>query len=247
MDIRGNTRLRETLAAEYALGTLSGAARRRFERWMRNDAELRAIVVAWSERLAPLVDAIAPVAPPARVWHAIEARLPGFSARHAMAVGWWDRLTLWRGLSGVLAAVTAIAIAVALRPAPLPVVEVQTRIVEVETTPAAVATLTDPRTAAPVAVVFASRNGHELIVKVADDVRVPDGQALQLWSTPNGKDLTSVGLLPPVVPGKPVRVEAVDAAQIGHAAAFGLSLEPAGGSPQPTHVLGLGALVRIAT
>jgi anti-sigma-K factor RskA len=247
MDIRGNAPLRETLAAEYALGTLSCAARRRFERWMRNDAELRAIVVAWSERLVPLVDAIAPVAPPARVWRAIEARLTGFSARHGNApIGWWDRVTLWRGLSSAFAAVAAIAVAVALRPVP-PVVEIQTRAVEVETTPAAVATITDPKTAAPVAVVFASKSGRALVVKVSADVQVPEGQALQLWTTTNGKEMRSVAVWRPVVPGEQAHFDAVDAAQVGSAVAFGLSLEPAGGSPKPTHVLGLGALVRIAS
>ena len=41
------------------------------------------------------------------------------------------------------------------------------------------------------------------------------------------------------------RVRAEGQAIAQSAKAFGLSLEPAGGSPQPTQVLGLGALVRL--
>jgi anti-sigma-K factor RskA len=251
MKTTGNEPLRELLAAEYALGTLRDGARRRFERWMREDAELRALAFAWSERLAPLIDAVESHAPPSRVWDAIEARLPGFSARHGSAApraaAWWDRLGLWRGLSAAFAVIAAVAIALAIRPAVPPEIltRTETQVVEVETLPLAVATLTDPKSGAPVAVVMASKTGRDMVVKIAADVKVGEGKVLQLWSTPNGKDLVSMGVLPAVAAGESIHLTALDVAQVGAAKAIGLSLEPAGGSPQPTHVLGLGALVRL--
>src|SRR5258708_38048447 len=67
--------LQERLAAEYALGTLRGAARAHFRRWMREDAAIARTVSEWEARLAPLAQAVSPRNPPARVWNEILARL----------------------------------------------------------------------------------------------------------------------------------------------------------------------------
>jgi anti-sigma-K factor RskA len=237
MNSRGNQPLRELLSAEYALGTLRGAARRRFERWLRADPELRATAAQWGEHLVRMTDAVAPVTPPARVWEAIEARLPG--AAPAVRAAWWDRLGLWRGLAAAFALVAAVSIAVALRPA-----STNVQFVAEESLPGAIATIADPKTGRAVGVFIASRPGQDALVQIASDVVVGPGQALQLWSSPNGTDMVSMGVLPVVQAGQPIRLSRVDAEQVAKAKAIGLSLEPAGGSPQPTHVLGLGALVR---
>ncbi len=266
MNIQANERLRELLAAENALGTLRGGARRRFERWARADDSLGALALAWSERLAPLVDAIPSKMPPRRVWDAIEARLPGRSqgVQPTAATGWWDRVGLWRGLSATFATIAAVALAFTLRPqpvveprivqaepkvieAPPKVVPAEPRIVEVEKMPDAVATLVDAKSGTPVAVVFATKGGTSLMVRVTTDTPVDDGKALQLWMAPNdAKALVSLGILPDAARGEAVAVPGVDAATLARAKAFGLSLEPASGSAQPTRVLGLGALVRLS-
>ena len=249
MRIDGKEVLREMLSAEYALGTLRGGARRRFERWMRGDGGLRAIVGQWSDRLAPLIDEIPSTVPPQRVWDAIEARLPGFSARHATPVqtGWWDRVVLWRGLSAAFATIAVMAIGMAIRPAPVvppKIVQVQ---VPVPAPPSAIATLVDPKTNAPVAIVMASAKGDVVSIKVLPDVQVPEGKVLQLWMAPSDADgLLSMGVLPGDPRLAPTEVASVGATSVKRAKAFGLSLEPAGGSPQPTRVLGLGALIRVA-
>ncbi len=215
MDIRGNETLREMLAAEYAVGTLSGGARRRFERWMREDAALRRLAFKWSERLAPLTAGVEPVAPPERVWIAIQTRMRGARAA-PVAVPWWDRVGLWRGLAGAFATVALVALAVALREstierpttivrveqpaveappkivqappkiieAPPKIVESPPKIVEVPALPDAVATIVDPKSGAPVAVVFEADHGNALLVKVAGNVDVAAGKDLQLWMAP---------------------------------------------------------------
>jgi len=68
-------RLRDKLAAEYVLGTMTGRVRARFQRLFRYDATLRRDVTAWETRLAPLADLTSAVNPPARVWRAITARI----------------------------------------------------------------------------------------------------------------------------------------------------------------------------
>ena len=258
MDTRGNARLREMLAAEYALGTLRGGARRRFERWTRRDPELLALALAWSGRLAPLIDVMPSRFPPPRVWEAIEARLPGRlqSGQPAAPFGWWNRVGPWRGLSAALATTAVVALAWGLRPQLVVeprVVQVEPqvrpaepRVVEVDRIPDAVATLVDAKSGKPVAVVFATGGGRALMVKVASDVVVDEGKGLQLWMAPSdAKGLVSLGMLPPSR-GEPVPVAGADAATVARAKAFGLSLEPAGGSPKATRVLGFGDLVRLS-
>ncbi len=246
MNTRGNDRLRHMLAAEYALGTLRGPARRRFETWSRDDPELRAMALEWSEYLAAFTDRIAPAPPPRRVWEAIEARLPGGSiARSPLATSpWWDRLAVWRGLTVAFAAMATLALGLAMRPqavvAPPPVAQAL---------PQAVATISDPKSGHPVAFVMASERGDALIVKIASDVDIPAGKDLQLWVAPNDvKEMVSMGLVPASAKTTAFRVVGPsDVGMLAKAAAFGLSLEPAGGSKQPTQVLGLGNVMRVSS
>jgi len=107
MNIRGNDALRQKLASEYVLGTLKGGARRRFEGWLHNDADLRHITAEWRQRLEPMAEFATPVAPPKRVWQQIEQRL------HLAPQGRWslwrDALSFWRGLGLASSAIAALA------------------------------------------------------------------------------------------------------------------------------------------
>ena len=71
----------QQLAAAYALGTLRGPARRRFERMAREDGTLRGLVDRWQLELATLADNVPAVDPPARVWRDIEGRIAPAPAR----------------------------------------------------------------------------------------------------------------------------------------------------------------------
>jgi anti-sigma-K factor RskA len=64
--------LRQQLAAEYALGTLRGRARVRFEKLLRGDAGLASEVTFWHERLSEFATRLKPVAPREVVWTALE-------------------------------------------------------------------------------------------------------------------------------------------------------------------------------
>lgn len=67
--------LRRALAADYAIGLMSTAARRRFEQLLLNDAALRAEVAQWQETLASLTEAVPEQPVPDRVWRGITARI----------------------------------------------------------------------------------------------------------------------------------------------------------------------------
>ncbi len=110
--------LRDRLAAEYALGTLRGAARRRFERVLAADRSLRDLVQDWELRLNLLAESAPAVAPQPRVWQRIEQRLGGPAPISEGALSrWWNSLGFWRGASLLAAAAAAaLAVFIATRP-----------------------------------------------------------------------------------------------------------------------------------
>lgn len=105
----------EALAAEHALGVLSGPERAEAEARLARDPDFARLVDAWRVRLAPLAQAVAPVAPSPAVWSAVERALP---ANDNIAVR--RRLRFWRGATvgslGLAAASLAFAVLLANRP-----------------------------------------------------------------------------------------------------------------------------------
>lgn len=75
------------LAAEYVLGTLTGAARRRFETWMLESPRVRRQVWYWERRFQALNGAIPERRPPTAVWRKVRGRIDrrGSGTRNL----WW--------------------------------------------------------------------------------------------------------------------------------------------------------------
>lgn len=104
----------DALAAEHALGVLGGAERREAERRIAEDPAFAAAVEAWRERLQPLADGLAPVAPPPRVWAAVERALPANDNAALRRIRFWRTAT---AASLTLAAASvALAVFVGSRP-----------------------------------------------------------------------------------------------------------------------------------
>lgn len=221
-------KLRDALAAEFVLGTLQGAARKRFRRHMRDDNDLRRRVAQWEEHLAPLIDAIPERQPPPRVWQKIAARLDFDRPRRG---GFWNSLTFWRGLglaaSGVAA---ALLVAVAVRP-PAPEIPPQVaRPAPAELVPAYVAVLNDAKTQKPVILVSVARESNELIVKALVEQTLTAEQVLELWALPVEGNPRSLGLVN--ASGRTsLRLAARAEETLGTVPALAVSLEPRGGSP----------------
>lgn len=212
--------LRELLAAEYALGTLHGRARQRFEHFLHDDPALRDLVASWEERLMPMNRQAKRIVPPAAAWRSIQHEL-GLAARRAQP--WSANLGFWRSF-----AITSSALAIAL------LIYIG-NLHEPATGPAYVAVLTDA-SAQPVVLVTAAPDRTEVRVEaVAGNLAVP-GHSLELWLLP-GQDRApvSLGLVPAEGSGafalpQPLRSDLT----VG--VVLAVSLEPAGGSPtgQPT-------------
>lgn len=215
MNLRNRPELQERLAAEYALGTLRGAARRRFERWMREDAATALAVSRWQELLAPLAEAVAPVAPPARVWRAIRERLGEQGRRR----GFWDSVALWRPLGIAASGLAAILLTVVLLFTP-----------EKEDSAAYFAVLSDAKTQKAVLLVSAGVKSDQLVLRTLDPAIHVAGKSLELWALPKGGAPKSLGLVSREDRSKLKLVSAAEQSLAG-VPALAVSLEPSGGSP----------------
>lgn len=230
MKIKGKTELQERLAAEYALGTLRGAARRRLQRWMQEDAALAMAVARWESRLAPMAGAVAPAQPPARLWRAIQQQI----GPQAPARGLWESLAFWRNLgfaaSGMAAALLVATILVSQQPreaAPSPVV---LRVPSEEVPASYLAVLSEPKTQKAVLVAWAGQKSDKLWLTTLDPaIHVPE-KSLELWALPKSGAPKSLGL---VAEGQKhvLQLAAIADQSLGEIPALAVSLEPKGGSP----------------
>ena len=206
--------LADRLAAEYVLGTMRGAARRRFTALLPAHSALRAAVGEWQTRLQPLAAGVAPVAPSDAVWLRIERRL--FSATGSTApTRWWQRLGLWQGATG-FATVAAVGLALVLsQPQPVapPIVIV-------------LSANPDARGLEPARFVASvTPDGRALVLKPLN-AAAPVGRAYELWSVPGSGAPRSLGLVSHQQATTVVRARLLEGT-----AAFAVSLEPSGGSP----------------
>ncbi|WP_428416501.1 anti-sigma factor [Methylibium sp.] len=205
--------LADRLAAEYVLGTLRGAARRRFEALLPAHPALAAAVAGWQARLLPLSAAVTPVPPSPGVWSRLERRLFAGAATPAR---WWQRLGLWQGVSA-FATVAALALGLVLSQ-PQPVQP-----------PIIVVIAPNPEAAGVLQAGFAAgltRDGRALVLQPIHPVVPGSGRAFELWAVPPQGAPRSLGL---------VSGEQATTVQRGlllrDTAAFAVSLEPSGGSP----------------
>ena len=215
----------EALAAEYVLGSLHGAARRRFERWMMESVRVRQEVWFWEEKLGHLGTRIEEEQPPASVWAGIERRLwpqtgkvvPVEAANEAS--GRW----FWPGWS-LLATAAALVLAVMLVQQPGP--RMDDRLSGAIVT----ADVSDP-----LWLVSESSLDKQLKLRPVAAPAAQQGKDYELWIVPEDGQPLSLGVIPV---GDTYRVTLDDEARklLSNSRTLAISLEPVGGSPtgQPT-------------
>ena len=216
MNIRNNPILRQKLAAEYVLGTLKGGARRRFEGWMHQDADLRNIAAQWRQRLTPMTEFAGAVTPPASLWRGIERRL---ALRRATGWRFWlsDNLSFWRGLGMVSTGFAALLMVIVLLNQPVDAPNI-----------AYVATLTDDK-AQTALLVTADREHNALDVRVITSAQVAADKSLHLWAVPKSGNPRSLGVLA----SNRGSFKLADNAVSADVVVLAVTLEPKGGSPDP--------------
>jgi anti-sigma-K factor RskA len=220
-----NPELRDRLAAEYALGTLRGAARRRFQRLMGDDPGLRELALDWEMRLNDMAAVVKPVTPRPEVWQAIDRALgPVPRPQHerpGLLNVLWESLGFWRASAfGGLAVAAALLLFIAFgRPPVAP----ETRYIAV---------LIDDK-ATPVLVASLEAEDGKLSIKSVKPTNVAADKDLELWLVPpqQGASPRSLGVLKGMQAlVKLTKGDTIDLTQ----GALAVSLEPAGGSPSGT-------------
>ena len=200
----------DELASEYVLGTLPAEQRNEVEQRLQHDAELRAAVDAWEQRLLPLTALAEPVPPSAQLWRRIE-----HSTASARSTPWWDLLALWRGLAGAGLLTTLVLAALLLTRPPT-------------TEPSFVVVLVAPQDKAPGWVIQAS-NHQQLQLIPLGVMEVPADKALQFWTKGDGwQGPVSLGL---VKPGQTLSVPLDKLPPLTPNQLFELTLEDPRGSP----------------
>lgn len=227
----GHPERADRLAADYALGTLRGGARRRFERLMPAHPALAEAARRWHVRLQLLAGQVTPVEPPERVWHSIQTRLFGSANDpHGMAGERPDgaagvtaekrhrgQLLLWRGVSAGALAASLVLGAMLTRPTP----QAPPVVIVLRSTPEGVQLVPTGFVAS------VSADGRALVLKPLAPVTLDRAQALELWAVPKAGAPRSLGL---IAPGDtPTTVNRANL--LLDTSAFAVSLEPAGGSP----------------
>ena len=174
------------LAREYALGTLVGGARRRFERLLQSSPEARAEVNRWQEVLASLTAALPPLQPREQAWQGISQRLGlrSLDTAQGPASAWWRRWWNGRVLGGALAGALAslVASTVLLHNNPAWLGHETPR----DELPASyVGLLSDP-SGKPTVLLSSRRHGRVLTAKLLQALPAPAGQVRMLWAFPKG-------------------------------------------------------------
>lgn len=198
----------DLLAAEYVLGTLPGPERSAARDRAETDGAFAARIRDWEDRLAPLNDGYAD-APAPDMLPQIEARLFGAPAP-ARERGRW--LWGWRGatLGGAISAAIVYLALFLMQPAPAPLI-LQA---ELATEAADLRVLARWDAAA-----------GELELSRLAGAAAPEGQDYELWLIGADGVPRSLGLVQADVTRLAVALEA--------GLTLAISLEPAGGSPEP--------------
>jgi anti-sigma-K factor RskA len=214
----------EILAGEYVMGLLDAAEMLAVRRQAMTDPRLTRSISDWEMRLYPMVDLVAPVAPPAELWGRIERELavpdatgPTVVPMRAAAgarTSVWRGVNLWRATTAASLALAAAFAAIAFLPHPAEPVA--------QSTLAALSPMGGP---APAFLAELRPDGRILVSAVAP-AAVPEGRDLELWLlAPGAQRPTSLGVLPSG--GKSMQIFAP--APVG--SQLLVSLEPRGGSP----------------
>ena len=244
MNITHNPELLDRLAAGYALGTLRGGARRRFETLARDNATIRAAALVWQTRWSGLAELQDAVQPPPAVWTRIDNLVQAGKADAAMQAartpaapplpqGWKERKMQWRSaaLAGVVGTVAAVVLGLQAQDALRHTTGTQIATLQQQLQAAPqiqyVAVLQDAQSSASMLVTFDPKS-NQLVLQRVGGFSEGAEKSLQLWAVqPGGGGVRSLG----VMGHQAVYTLPAAQADMQGVPALAISLEPLGGVP----------------
>jgi anti-sigma-K factor RskA len=240
----------DRLAASYALGTLRGGARRRFEALARSSPALRVQAQLWRERFTAMTELQQSEVPSANVWKRIENMLAAEAKpvppQSQVPGDLWRRArNFWRlsAAAAVLAGVAAVAITLRLQGelegsrAQLAQLQAQGRelarsnatlVAQLQAAPEVryVSVLHDDKATPAMLVTFDPKHGTLTLKRIVDFSEGPQ-KSLQLWAIPPSGAPRSLGVLAE----QPVLRMTAAEQVVGQSPVMAISLEPKGGVP----------------
>jgi anti-sigma-K factor RskA len=206
-----NRRSLDALCGEYLIGSLRGAARRRFERALREEPMVAQRLQYWQSVFAPRYTEMIEARPSALVWRRLESSL-GLARFRAP---WFRRAGFWRGWA--IATTAALLLVVALP--------------YVRQDPAVdpVARLAGADPASAVVTAHLSRDNRTLVLHSSRPVIAGPAQSYELWLlTPDGAVLSLA-----VLGSLDTRFEVPEGhrTRLRAGGRLAVSVEPAGGAP----------------
>jgi anti-sigma-K factor RskA len=211
----------DDLAGEYVLGTLDASERASVAARRLREPDLDAAIRDWERRLAPLDAETMPVAPPADLLGRIERRIGRGSGDGAIELAAVRRqLSRWRGI-GIFASATAASLLIAIG----------VREIAWQKTPQTYVAVFARDDVLPAFYMTFDLDRREMTIRPVDARRQP-GKTYQLWiaSEQLGPAPQSLGLMDEALAPTTKVLSQYDHGLLQRAT-FGVSLEPAGGSP----------------
>jgi anti-sigma-K factor RskA len=191
--------LLEHLASAYVLGTLTGGARRRFERLQRDRADVRVRVAQWEARLGQLAMSVPVQQPSPQLWKAIASRTqPAASPVAADAssrawLGWLKPAGF--GFGGLAAGVLGAGLLLVTAPG-IFMSSDQVAMRTGEKLPQSyVGLLTDAQGNGKL-LVSSLRHGKTMTIKVIGPITPPANGTLVLWAVPAEGPAFALGPVP---------------------------------------------------
>ncbi len=170
-----NPELFEQLAIEYAVGSMQGRARKRFEALMETHFYLRAVVDAYENKFAHLVELLPDAQPSNTVWNKIESHIQSSSQsnQYEEKLPWWKENLFKQGF-GVAAMALVVAAALFLNP------------MTGGPTATAYSAVLESNSNVPMAVTKIRKSDLKLSINIMKPVAIADDMELTLWCHPKG-------------------------------------------------------------
>ena len=260
MNLIQHPELLERIASSYALGTLRGGARRRFEAMCREQAPVRAAALIWQARLSSLTELQTQATPGTAVWTRIDNLVRGELEAATMAArrepsattpakpqstGWMHNLLVWRAATAMAIGATVVAVSTGMDMGEQMGAQIGQLQAQLQATPQIdyVAVLSDDKAAATMLVTFDPKSKKLTLQRVGGYQEASD-RSLQLWALPPTGGPRSLGILGQ---DKLLRLTAAEG-DVREVPTLAISLEPKGGVPSATGptgpVLFKGALIQ---
>ena len=174
-----NPEVFEQLAMEYAVGSLQGRARERFEVLMDTHFYLRATVDAYEAKFANLVELLPEKQPSDAVWNNIQAHIKENPVEEIstqeVKTPWWQMSFLKQGF-GMAAALAVVVIALNIDP--------KSGTIDPTAIASYTAAMEYDESGQAIAVTKIQKSDMKLTIDIMKPMKLADGMELTLWCNP---------------------------------------------------------------